>query len=92
VSEDFLLKEERFKDLRNWLLKSASDFNRKLGALLDDESDFASRRALAKSNFELAELTREVGRAEAALAAHRVVLAAREALAAEQTSDAEAVR
>ena len=34
VSEDFLLKEEAFKDLRNRLLKSASDFYGKLGALL----------------------------------------------------------
>ena len=32
VSEDFLLKEEKFKDLRNRLLKSASDFYGKLGA------------------------------------------------------------
>ncbi len=30
VSEDFLLKEEKFKDLRNRLLKSASDFYGKL--------------------------------------------------------------
>ena len=33
VSEDFLLKEEKFKDLRDRLLKSASDFYGKLGAL-----------------------------------------------------------
>ena len=43
----------------------------------------ASRRALAQSNFELAELTGKVGDKQAALAAHRAVLAAREALAAE---------
>ncbi len=30
VSEDFLLKEEKFKDLRDRLLKSASDFYGKL--------------------------------------------------------------
>ena len=88
VSEDFLLKEEKFKDLRNRLLKSASDFYGKLGALLGKETDFASRRALAQSNFELAELTGKVGRTEAALAAHRAVLAAREALAAEPGADA----
>ena len=62
MSEDFLLKEEKFKDLRNRLLKSASDFYGKLSALLGKETDFASRRALAQSNFELAELTRKVGR------------------------------
>ena len=61
VSEDFLLKEEKFKDLRNRLLKSASDFYGKLSALLGKETDFASRRALAQSNFELAELTARSG-------------------------------
>ena len=83
VSEDFLLKEEKFKELRDRLLKSASDFYGKLGALLGKETDIASRRALAQSNFELADLTGKVGRNEDALAAHRAVLAAREALAAE---------
>ena len=89
VSEDFLLKEEKFKDLRNRLLKSASDFYGKLGALLGKETDLASRRALAKANFELAELTDKVGRPEDALAAHRQVLAARLALAAESQADPE---
>ncbi len=88
VSEDFLLKEERFKDLRNRLLKSASDFYGKLGALLGKETDQVSRRALSQSNFELADLTRKVGRNEDALAAHRAVLAAREALAAEPAAGA----
>ena len=83
VSEDFLLKEEKFKELRNRLLKSAADFYGKLGALLGKETDIASRRALAQSNFELADLTGKVGRNEDALAAHRAVLAAHEALAAE---------
>ena len=87
VSEDFLLKEEKFKDLRNRLLTSASDFYGKLGALLGKETDLASRRALAQANFELADLTDKVGRTEDALAAHRQVLAAREALAAEPGAD-----
>ena len=90
VSEDFLLKEEQFKELRDRLLKSAADFYGKLGALLGKETDLASRRALAAANFELAELTGKVGRKEDALAAHRAVLAAREALAAEPGADAEA--
>ncbi len=89
VSEDFLLREEKFKDLRNRLLKSASDFYGKLGALLGNESDFASRRALARSTFELARLTEQVGHKEDALGAHRSVLAAREALAAEPGADIE---
>jgi eukaryotic-like serine/threonine-protein kinase len=83
VSEDFLLKEEKFKELRDRLLKSASDFYGKLGALLGKDTDIASRRALAQSNFELADLTSKVGRNEDALAAHLAVLAAREALAAQ---------
>ena len=87
VSEDFLLKEDQFKELRNRLLKSAADFYGKLGGLLDKETDFGSRRALAQSNFELAELTRKVGRPEASLATHRAVLAAREALSAEHEAD-----
>src|SRR5262249_35717932 len=76
VSEDFLLKQDQFRELRDRLLTSAADFYGKLGALLDKETDLASRRALSASNFELAELTDKVGRAEEALAAHRAVLAA----------------
>ncbi len=83
MSEDFLLKEEKFKELRDRLLKSAADFYGRLGALLCKDTDIASRRALAQSNFELGDLTGKVGRNEDALAAHRAVLAAREALAAE---------
>jgi serine/threonine-protein kinase len=91
VSEDFLLKEPRFKDLRDRLLKSASVFYGKLGALLKGHSDFASRRALGQANYELADLTSKVGHREAALAAHQQVLAYREALAAEAGADAESV-
>ena len=87
VSEDFLLKQEQFKEVRDRLLKSASDFYGKLGALLGKESDLASRRALWQANFELARLTDKVGTPEDALAAHRQVLAAREALAAEFPAD-----
>jgi serine/threonine-protein kinase len=83
VSEDFLLKEEKFKDLRNRLLKSAQDFYGKLGVLLRKETDLDSRRSLLQANYEVAELTVKVGRAEDALGAHRAMLAAREALAAE---------
>jgi eukaryotic-like serine/threonine-protein kinase len=88
VSEDFLLKQEQFKELRDRLLRSAADFYGKLGALLGQETDAAARRALAQSNFELAELMAKVGEKGAALAAHRSVLAAREALAAEPGAEA----
>jgi eukaryotic-like serine/threonine-protein kinase len=87
VSEDFLLKQEQFKELRDRLLNSAADFYGKLGALLGQETDVASRRALAQSNFELAELTAKVGRSEDALGMHRAVLAACEALAADPRAD-----
>src|SRR5262249_28029223 len=90
VSEDFLLKEEKFKDLRDRLLNSASDFYGKLGARLGKETDLVSRRALWQANFDLAELTFKVGRREDALATHRQVLAAREALAADSGADVEA--
>jgi tetratricopeptide (TPR) repeat protein len=87
-NEEFLLKEDRFKELRDRRFKSAADFYVKLGALLGKETDIASRRALAQSNFELANLMDKVGRKEDALATHRAVLAAREALAAEPGADA----
>ena len=90
VSEDFLLKQNQFKELRDRLLKSAADFYGKLSALLGNETDLASRRALAAANFELADLTDKVGRKEEALAAHRAVLAARKALAAGPEANAEA--
>ena len=89
VSEDFMLKEEKFKDLRDRLLKSASDFYVQLGALLNDDADLPSRRALLQANYELAELTEKVGRTESALEAHRQVLAARDELANHPGADAE---
>ena len=89
VSEDFMLKEEKLKDLRDRLLKSASDFYERLGALLKDDADLPSRRALLQANYELAELTEKVGRTASAMEAHRQVLAAREELATEPGADAE---
>jgi eukaryotic-like serine/threonine-protein kinase len=83
ASEDFLLKQQQFKELRGRLLKSASDFYGKLGALLGKETDLASRRALGHANYELAYLTSMVGRPEHALESHRRVLAYFEALATE---------
>jgi eukaryotic-like serine/threonine-protein kinase len=91
VSEDFLLKQNQFKTLRDRLLKSAADFYGKLSALLGNETDLRSRRALAASNFELADLTDKVGRKDEALAAHRVVLSARKALAAGPEADVESI-
>ena len=89
VSEDFLLKQEQFKEVRDRLLGSACDFYGKLGALLGKDSDLASRRALWKANYELARLTAKVGKPEDALTAHRRVQSAREAMAAESRADPE---
>jgi eukaryotic-like serine/threonine-protein kinase len=88
VSEDFLLKQDQFKELRDRLLRSAQDFYGKLSALLGRETDLAARRALAATNFELADPTGKAGSQEDALKAHRAVLAAREALAAEPGASA----
>ena len=54
VSQDFLLKQGQFKELRHELMRSASDYYGKLGTLLARENDVASRRALVASNFDLA--------------------------------------
>ncbi len=83
VSEDFLLKQDQFKELRDRLLKSASDFYGKLGATLGNETDRASRAALGQANFELAELTSQVGSKQDALEAHRRLLLSRRAMAGE---------
>jgi serine/threonine-protein kinase len=42
VSEDSLLKQDQFRELRNRLLKSASEFYQRLGALLKDATDLVS--------------------------------------------------
>src|SRR5262249_50662757 len=87
VSEDLLLQQGQFKELRDRLLKSAADFYGKLSALLGRDTDLAARRALAASNFKLAELTGKVGRKEDALKMHRATLDALEGLAAGPGAD-----
>src|SRR5262249_15068661 len=71
VSEDCLLKEEKFKALRDRLLNSASEFYERLGEILKDETDLPSRRALLQANYEVAGLADKVGRKEDSLAMHR---------------------
>jgi serine/threonine-protein kinase len=91
VSEDFLLKQDQFKDVRDRLLRSAGEFYQRLGSLLKDQRDLPSRRALLQANFEVAALAEKVGRKEDALAMHREVLAGREALARDPRAGAGAV-
>ena len=45
VSEDFLLTQEQFKEIRDRLLTSASEFYHKLAALLGKDSDLSSQCA-----------------------------------------------
>jgi eukaryotic-like serine/threonine-protein kinase len=90
VSEDFLLKEEKFKALRDRLLGSARDFYGRLGALLKGRSDRLSRQALATSYHELGDLTARIASIEEALAVHRKALALRKSLKDETFDSAEA--
>jgi eukaryotic-like serine/threonine-protein kinase len=87
VSEDFLLKQDQFKDLRDRLLRDAVSFYRKLEGLLVGQADVRSRRALGDAYQEVAELTDKVGSVTEALGTHRKSLEMRRALAREATSD-----
>src|SRR5262249_6545102 len=81
VSEDFLLKQEQFKDLRDRLLHDAVEFYRKLEGLLSGQTDARSRRALARAYEEVGDLTGTIGLIPGALEAHRKALVVRRALA-----------
>ena len=48
VGDDLVLKEDRFKPLRDRLLKGAADFYLRLEGLLKDQPDRASRRRWAR--------------------------------------------
>jgi serine/threonine-protein kinase len=61
VSEDFLLKQDQFKDLRDRLLRDAIEFYRKLEGLLSGQTDARSRRALARAYEEVGDLTGKIG-------------------------------
>ena len=74
VSEDFLLKQDQFKDLRDRLLRDAIEFYRKLEGLLSGQTDARSRRALARAYEEVGELTGKIGSIPEALEAHRKAL------------------
>jgi serine/threonine-protein kinase len=87
VSEDFLLRQVQFKDLRDRLLRDAVAFYRKLEALLAGQADIRSRRALGRAYEEVGELTDRISSMPEALAAHRKAHEVRRALAREATSD-----
>ena len=89
VSEDFLLKNEQFKELRTKLLKEAAGFYDDLKKLLEGQTDAKSRQALAAAYFQLGELTEKIGDQKQALAIHRKALALRRELAAPPGADVE---
>jgi serine/threonine-protein kinase len=91
VAEDFLLSEDKFKALRDNLLRSAADFYTRLEGLLKDRTDRSSRAALAQAYFELGRLTSRIGTQPDALAVHRQALAIRRGLAARPAADADAM-
>jgi eukaryotic-like serine/threonine-protein kinase len=92
VSEDVLLKEKQFEALRTKLLHGARDFYRKLEGLLQGQPDRASRKALATTFIELADLTGNIENIAAEAAILRDAVAVLEALAREDPTDAEARR
>ncbi len=81
VSEDFLLQQKEFKNLRDKLLNKAKEFYRRLEDKLKDQSDTASRESLAGALYEVGELTSKVGVKTDALASHRESLTIRRNLA-----------
>jgi tetratricopeptide (TPR) repeat protein len=89
VSEDFLLKNAEFKELRTKLLKEAAGFYDDLKKLLEGQSDAKSRQALAAAYFQLGELTDKIGDKKEALAVHRKSLALRRELASAEGADVE---
>jgi tetratricopeptide (TPR) repeat protein len=89
VSEDMLLKNAEFKELRRKLLKEAAGFYADLEKLLAGQTDAKSRKALAAAYFQLGELTDKIGSKPEALAVHRKALALRRELAAAEGADVE---
>jgi tetratricopeptide (TPR) repeat protein len=81
VSEDALLKNGQFNELRTKLLKEAAGFYADLQKLLKGQTDAKSRQALAAAYFQLAELTGMIGEQRQALAVHRQALDLRRELA-----------
>ena len=61
ASEDVLLKEPQFKELREKLLGSSLEFYKKLQASLEAESGGAPRPELAAAYESVGEITGEIG-------------------------------
>jgi serine/threonine protein kinase/tetratricopeptide (TPR) repeat protein len=89
ISEDMLLKNPEFKELRTKLLKEAAGFYADLENLLAGQTDSRSRKALAAAYFQLGELEGKIGDINGSLAIHHKALALRRELAAAEGADAE---
>jgi tetratricopeptide (TPR) repeat protein/tRNA A-37 threonylcarbamoyl transferase component Bud32 len=89
VSEDALLKNPEFKELRTKLLKRAADFYTDLEKLLAVQTDAKSRKALAAAYSQLGELIDKIGTKPEAISVHRKALAVRRELAAAAGADVE---
>jgi tetratricopeptide (TPR) repeat protein/tRNA A-37 threonylcarbamoyl transferase component Bud32 len=89
ISEDALLRNPQFTELRKKLLREAATFYTDLEKLLAGETDAKSRKALAAAYFQLGELTDKIGTKPDALAIHRKALAVRRELAAAEGADVE---
>jgi serine/threonine protein kinase len=89
ASEDVLLRQSRFKELRNKLLGGAADFYAEMEGMLQGQSDARSRRALGSAYYELGKLTDKIGSKARALEVHRQGLAVRRELASRPGADAE---
>ncbi len=89
VSEDLLLKQKEFGELRTRLLRGAQEFYRKLEGLLGGQPDRDSRLGLGRAYYEVGELTRQLDSMKDALAVHQRALALFEDLAREAPTDAE---
>ena len=75
ASEDVLLKQEEFKELRETLLRTALDFYQQLQSTLQESSDAASREALGHAYLVIGTIMRLVGdQAQAKIACHRATV------------------
>ena len=89
ISEEMLLKNYQFKELRTKLLKQAAGFYSQLEILLAGQTDLRSRKALAAGYFQLGDLTEKIGSKTEALVVHRKALAVRRELASAAGADVE---
>ena len=82
VSEDVLMRNDQFKELRTKLLREAAGFYGDLETLLEGQTDARSHKLLGDGYAQLGDLTARIGEPEKALSVHRKALEVRRSLAA----------